>query len=710
MKFKSSVAPSVGVVLVFVAAVSFAQDVKTDYNRTANFSQHKRYSSGKVQTNDQLPGGRIRAEANHAIAAKDWSLIPSRVDADVSVNEATQNQQTLDWFDNGFGGGRRWEGFAGELEGADTNVDIYKALFVDDLFYSKTERFIGRRSSSDTPSNRADMLAHSRAAAQTTTTTTSLLTPVLPVAHPCPRFNAGSVAHNPPALFSSNGVLQVKFSYQHRFDKDGNELLCFMTPDGMEDPTLHVKPGDHLVITVTNNTPSTPAFMPPLKPPNCGNPQPTKSSINIHYHGTNTSPTCHQDNVIKTVINSGETFQYNVAFPSDEPSGLYWYHPHIHMLAEHGVQGGATGAIIVDGIEGQQPAVSGLRERVFVVRDQPVPGNPTPIGNIPSFDLTLNYIPITSPTDPNSNNFVPPVLRMQPGAVEFWRVANSTADVILDLQYVFDGVPQTIQLVAVDGVPVNSQDGTEPGSLIDVTHFTLPTASRVEFTVSAPPSSVQLAQLITMGINSGPLSIYNNPQRPLATVQLSSEEEDDGNGRKVGTFSAMSTTQKRFAGLGSAPVTAKRTLFFDEIPPTQFFMAVQGKPKHVFDPNAPPDIVATQGTVEEWTVENHTGENHGFHIHQVHFLVESQNNFEINGSEQAPADNGQYLDTIQVPFWDQNPNHPFPSVTLRIDFRGNDIGDFVFHCHILSHEDLGMMNIVRVQTTGEDLHNKASRH
>ncbi|MCU1311653.1 MAG: Multicopper oxidase [Candidatus Angelobacter sp.] len=530
--------------------------------------------------------------------------------------------------------------------------------------------------------------------------------PVRPVANPCPRLNAGSVVHNPPALFSSKGVLEVRFSYQHRFASDGTELLCFMTPDGLEDPTLHLKPGDHLIITVTNNTPSAPAMMPLLDLPHCGNPQPTESSLNIHYHGANISPACHHDNVIKTVINSGETFQYDITFPSDEPSGLYWYHPHIHMIAEHAVEGGATGAIIVEGIENQQPAVSGLRERVLEVRDQPVPGNPTPIGNIPSFDLTLNYIPITSPTDPDSNNFVPPVLRMQrarldgrgrqTGAMEFWRVSNSTADVILDLQYVFDGVPQTMQLVAVDGVPVNSQDGTQPGSLIDVTHFTFPPASRVEFIVSAPPSSVQLAQLITLDINSGPVSIYNNPQRPLATVQLTAGNDvDHGKDNKVPTFSAMSTTQQRFAGLGSAPVAINRTVFFAENPP-QFFMDVQGKPEHVFDPNAPPDIVATQGTVEEWTVENRTAENHAFHIHQIHFLVKSQNNFELNGSEQAPAVNDQYLDTIQVPFWDQNPNHPFPSVTLRMDFRGHDIGDFVFHCHILSHEDLGMMNIVRV--------------
>jgi hypothetical protein len=212
MKSQSSVAPSVGLVLVFVAAVSFAQDAKTDNNHTANSGQYNTYSSEKVQTNDQHPGGRISAEANHAITTKGWSLIPSGVDSDVSADEATQDQQTLDWFDNGFGGGRRWEGFAGGLGEAATNVDIYKArTFVNDLVDSKTERFIGRSSLSDTPSNRADMLSHSRAAAQTTSPT-SPPTPVPPVADPCPRhFKAGKVAHNPPSLFSSNGVLTVRF-------------------------------------------------------------------------------------------------------------------------------------------------------------------------------------------------------------------------------------------------------------------------------------------------------------------------------------------------------------------------------------------------------------------------------------------------------------------------------------------------------------------
>ncbi len=542
------------------------------------------------------------------------------------------------------------------------------------------------------------MLLQVSAFGQSTVTTSSSAASVPPVANPCPRFAAGGVVHNPPALFSANGVLNVRFSYQHRFDTDGTELLCFMTTDGAEDPTLHVKPGDHLVITVTNNTPAQPLTM-TLNPPNCGAVKMGNSSLNIHYHGTNTSPTCHQDEVIKTIINSGQTFQYNVAFPTNEPSGLYWYHPHVHGIAEHAVQGGASGAIVVEGIEDSQPAVSGLRERILMVRDQPVPGSPTGTGNVPSWDVTLNYIPITSPTDPNSNNFVPAILRMESGEKQFWRVSNSCSDTILDLQYVFDGAPQTMQLVAVDGVPLNSQDGTQGGKLVAVKHFMLPVASRVEFIVSAPPATVQLAQLLTLGINTGPFG-DNDPQRPLATVQLTGDDDaDGGNDNRVGTFSAMSTTQQRFAGLASAPVAVKRTVFFNEVQPTQFFMDVLGKPEHLFDPNAPPDIVATQGTVEEWTVENHTPENHEFHFHQLHFLVESQNNFELNGSQQAPAITGQYLDMIQVPFWDQNPNHPFPSVTLRIDFRGNDIGDFVFHCHILGHEDLGMMNIIRVQAS-----------
>ena len=239
--------------------------------------------------------------------------------------------------------------------------------------------------------------------------------------------------------------------------------------------------------------------------------------------------------------------------------------------------------------------------------------------------------------------------------------------------------------------------------MIPVSHYLLPPASRVEFLVHAPPRTVKRAQLITLGIDTGPFG-DNDPRRPLATIQLKEEEELASAALPVTSAplapANTAASYRRFAGLAGAPVAVRRTVYFDEIQPSAFFMAVEGKGEHVFNPDLPPDIIATQGTVEEWTVQNRTQENHEFHFHQVHFLVESQNNFEINGSQQSPAVTGQYADVIQVPYWDNNPDHPYPSVTLRIDFRGPDVGDFVFHCHILGHEDLGMMNIIRVRPAG----------
>ncbi len=547
------------------------------------------------------------------------------------------------------------------------------------------------------------------AVAQTpSSTASSIAARVPPVANPCPRFAPGSVIHQPPALFSQNGVLSVQFSYQSTTDSANRTLFCFMTPDGLENPTLHVKPGDHLIITVTNNTQPL-GFMMMLDAPNCGpgGSQMTFSSLNIHYHGTNTSPTCHSDEVIKTIINSGQTFQYNVAFPSNEPPGLYWYHPHVHGIAEKAVLGGASGTIVVDGIEDVQPAVSDLRQRIIVIRDQPTvqfqeqmleeSAGGTPNG-IPFQDVTVNNITTNTMTDTTQNppvtTYTPAVLHMEPGETQFWRVSNSASDTILDLQLQFDGVAQTLQVVAIDGVAVDSQDDAQPG-LNPVSHFRLPPASRVEFLASAPSPSVKLAQLVTLNILTGPNG-DDDPNRPLFNIQLTGGDDDEAAGDdRVGQFTSVNPNQKRFAGLAAAPIAAKRLVFFNEIQPTQFFMDVEGQPEQQFNPNAAPAITATQGTVEEWTVENHTLENHEFHFHQLHFLLESQNNFKVNNDQEAPGIVGQYLDMVEVPNW-AGPGKPYPSVTLRIDFRGHDIGDFVFHCHILNHEDLGMMNIIRV--------------
>jgi FtsP/CotA-like multicopper oxidase with cupredoxin domain len=626
-------------------------------------------------------------------------------------------------------------------------------------------------------------LSQTSAFAQTTTTTTSTASaPVPMVPNPCPRFTAGSVVHQPPALFSQNGVLNVRFSYQTVTDSVGRQLYCFMTPDGIENPTLHVNPGDTLNITVTNNTPSTEVgdqtneSDEPFNPPNCGdntfelkavapsNVPPvtfgmTAGSMNIHYHGTNTSPECHEDNVVKTLINPQSTFQYSVHFPSNEPPGLYWYHPHVHMLAEAAVYGGAAGALVVDGINNVQPAVASLQHRVIVIRDQQFTdptlseagfgvGN-TVDGGVPQRDLSVNYVPLNSTfhADTNTMSYTPAVIHMEPGEKQFWRVCNCTSDAPLDLQVRFDGVPQTIQLVGIDAVPVNSQDDPQPGSLIPVTHFRIPPASRVEFLVNPPPSTVKLAQLVTQYIFSGPLG-DTLPTRPLLTMQLvnSPDADEPLQDDRVPAFTALNSNQQRFGGIDSATPALTRTVFFEEVEDgSQFFINASGcvtargaqcaiqpyKTDTPFDNNNPPAIITTQGTVEKWIVQNHARENHELHQHQIHFQVKSQDNFDVNCAmlptgrycnQPAPGINRQFLDMIEIPFCggaaagldknghvtnppfppacvdaNGNPSPPYPQVELLMDFRGPVVGDFVFHCHILGHEDLGMMAIEHVK-------------
>ena len=155
MKLPSKIAASIGLTLV-LAALSFAQQVKSDYDHNVNFGQYKTYSWEKIQTKDPLVVDRIKAAVNSTLAAKGWTEVPTGGDVEVFAVETTQDQQTLDTFYNGFGGGRRW-GFGSGFSNATTTVETYKVgTLVIDLFDAKTEKLIWRSSSSDTLSNNAD--------------------------------------------------------------------------------------------------------------------------------------------------------------------------------------------------------------------------------------------------------------------------------------------------------------------------------------------------------------------------------------------------------------------------------------------------------------------------------------------------------------------------------------------------------------------------
>lgn len=139
--------------LLFAASV-FGQQVKTDYDRGTDFAQYKTYSWERVQTQDPLWVARIKSAVNTELAAKGWTETPSGGSVAVNAVEMTKDQQTLDTFYNGFGGGRRWGGGFGD---ATTTVDTYKVgTLVVDLFDANSNKLIWRGSASDTLSDKSD--------------------------------------------------------------------------------------------------------------------------------------------------------------------------------------------------------------------------------------------------------------------------------------------------------------------------------------------------------------------------------------------------------------------------------------------------------------------------------------------------------------------------------------------------------------------------
>src|ERR1700761_3239098 len=514
----------------------------------------------------------------------------------------------------------------------------------------------------------------------------------------CARFPTGSVVSAPPELRSQNGVLEVTMQFLATTDSQGLLRYCYVTDTGLEAPTLRVNPGDQLIIHFQNALPAASASsandnMAGMKMSLSSNASTSSSSAcngamsatatNIHFHGTNAAPVCGQDEVVHTLIAPGQSFDYNVQIPQNEPPGLYWYHPHPHGFSEGQVQGGATGALIVEGLQNVDPALAGLTERTFVIRDQVLPASEMNDTIIPAWDLSINYVPVTYP------KYTPAVIQTNPGQQELWRVVNSAADTILNLQYVVNGTPQTMQVAAIDGYPIAS--GSSGQTSENETSILLPPGARAEFVITTPKVGDQ-AQLTTQYWNTGPDGDFD-PTRTIANIV--SQNGIEGAAAKSLSSHAVKARVTRFAALATAPPVAQRNLYFSEVllnpadpnSPTNFFITEQGQTPALFEMNQAPNIIVHTGTVEDWVIENTALEDHIFHIHQIHFQV-----LEVNG--QAVNDPA-VRDTVDLPYW--SGTGPYPSVKPRMDFRDpNVIGTFVYHCHILQHEDGGMMGEIQV--------------
>src|SRR5580698_1173471 len=454
---------------------------------------------------------------------------------------------------------------------------------------------------------------------------------------PCPRPAEGSQVTGPEDLRSHNGILKVELTARNSRQSDGSTRYCFIDEKGAESPTLRVNPGDLVILSLKNDLTDFRVAAAENGQQHmhremeaggnsCSSGLMTSVSTNLHFHGLTIPPVCHQDDVLKTAIQPGDPpFEYRFRIPAEEPPGLYWYHPHIHGFTKAQVLGGASGAIIVEGIERASKAVAGLPERIFIIRDQDLlnPNAPpakwepvvpkmlvdqdgdaantgTGYGK-PAKDLSINFVPAPYPDYP------PALIEMKPEEQQLWRVLNASAITYLNLELRFGNTPQQLGLVALDGVPLN-QAGL-PSDFVDwQPHLGVPPGARVEFIVKGPPASVS-ALLVTRTVDTG-AGGENDPNRALARITVSKDAPEPAS---VLDASAEPLPASQLPRFGSVTPVRTRRLYFSEkvLDPnnpnsaTEFYLTVEGQTPGPYDPKSEvPNIIAKQGTVEDWIIEN----------------------------------------------------------------------------------------------------------
>lgn len=393
---------------------------------------------------------------------------------------------------------------------------------------------------------------------------------------------------------------------------------------------------------------------------------PCMNMTNLHFHGLHVSPDSPQDDVITMMAMPGQSLHYVVNIPFDQPPGLYWYHTHPHGESYQQDLDGMSGAIVIDGIEHYLPELQSMPERVMVLRDQVISKNdPASPGLMRTLELS-NKSCSTSTDSPERvftvNGAVRPQIAIAADERQFWRIVNASPDLYADLQV--DG--EQLEVVALDGMPLALHDPAHP--IKYVSHILVPPAGRVEAIVTGPGGEAQ-ASLRTLCFNTG-RDGDPNPAMVLADlVNIAGPEPR----RHVIYLNAQPPASKPLSPETIAQVENSGPDFVVHFTEDKKGFYINGRK---YSPSDPPMTTVLIGALHHWRVINETFEVHPFHIHQVHFLIYAENGIRLK--------NPEWLDTVNVPVQG--------SVDLMMDFTDPIIrGVSLFHCHLLSHEDKGMM-------------------
>jgi Domain of unknown function (DUF4136) len=139
---------------LFAGVCLLLASIKTDYDHQANFGQYKSYSwIGAPKASNDLWAERIERDVDEQLAARGWAKVASGGDATVSAFGRTVNEQTLETYYTGFGGGWRWRGF-GDVNTFVENTPV--GTLVVDIFDGGTKKLIWRATSTETLSTKPD--------------------------------------------------------------------------------------------------------------------------------------------------------------------------------------------------------------------------------------------------------------------------------------------------------------------------------------------------------------------------------------------------------------------------------------------------------------------------------------------------------------------------------------------------------------------------
>jgi FtsP/CotA-like multicopper oxidase with cupredoxin domain len=519
---------------------------------------------------------------------------------------------------------------------------------------------------------------------------------------------------------------------------------------GFPGPTFRVAPGDRVRIKLLNRLPWTaddrsdgcvayfgsvaqqnpnppPAILPPTDSmPNCFH---RPNWTNIHFHGFHVSPDSGADNVLMEIAPQ-DSFQYDFGIPHNQSPGTHWYHPHKHGSVALQVLNGMSGAFIVaDPATGLDSITRAHGMREFLMAVQQVDTQ---------LNLVLADSNATGPAMPLVNGQATPTLRLYPGEVARLRIVNENVHSTANYKVLVPDTSFRLFDIARDGVayaPANYDTIHADQNLF------LSPGNRLDVYIRAPllrGAYVLSAQRIARE-NGERRRIVDADTVPrtfsLANIHVIEPGIVGYNMVLPGTLPPLPSFLQNLAG--NTRDTAV-VVFSDSIPPagrthllpTQFWLGSGTQPRqrlsnNVFIPtNRLGDTVPMRlGQTQTWMVVNYsTKVNHPFHIHINPFQVvsvsapASGDGFAgyyqtLNAASGGPASSPVWLDVLPLPLASTDAGgRVVPGVAIirqkYDDFDGcttcgNPFGSFVMHCHILGHEERGMMQIIRILGPGE---------